>query len=80
MKHFTFTLLFVLFSSCAVQVKTYQKPTIDFNQYESWCWLEGCEITYQGPKNYYSKEAIDEIANAVAFNMHDKGYLQEDEK
>jgi len=65
--------------SCAVQVKTIQRPNTSLEKYESWCWLEGCEITYQGPSEYYNKEVIDEISNSIAFNMYEKGYEQLDE-
>ncbi|MEO1255585.1 MAG: DUF4136 domain-containing protein, partial [Bacteroidota bacterium] len=64
------------FSACAVSVKTYQKPDQSFDHFETWCWLKGCEITYQGPDHLYNKQVIDEIANAIAFNMYEKGYQQ----
>lgn len=69
----------LILSGCAIQIKTLQKENHDFSTYESWCWLEGCEVTYQGPEHYYNQKVVDEIANAVAFNMHKKGYLQGDE-
>ena len=66
--------------SCAVQVKTLERPETDFDQYHSWCWLEGCEVTYQGPNEFFNQETLDEIANAIAFNMHEKGYSQQDDQ
>ncbi len=65
---------------CAVQVKTYQNPKTDFTNYSSWCWMQGCEVVYQGPEYYNDQRAIDEISNAIAWNMNDKGYLQGDDK
>ena len=65
--------------SCSVQVKTIQRPNTSFDKYQSWCWLQGCEISYQGPSQYYSKETMEEIANSIAFNMYEKGYQQLDE-
>ena len=65
---------------CAVQVKTYQNPKTDFTSYSSWCWMQGCEVKYQGPEYYNDERAINEISNAIAWNMHDKGYLQSDEQ
>ncbi len=65
-------------AGCAVQVKTIQKPSVDFSQFSSWCWMQGCEITYQGPDFYNNQEVMDEIANAIASNMYDKGYEQKD--
>lgn len=72
-------LLALICFSCAVQVKTIERPDTTFDKYETWCWLEGCEITYQGPTQYYNQEVIDEISNAIAFNMYEKGYQQLDE-
>ena len=70
----------ILLSSCAIQVKTVQKPNIDFSKLQSWCWLQGCEVVYQGPDQYYDQKVIDEIANAIAWNMYDKGYQQGDDQ
>ncbi|MEQ9467572.1 MAG: DUF4136 domain-containing protein [Ekhidna sp.] len=67
-------------SSCAVTVKTYQKPNQTFDQFQTWCWLEGCEVTYQGPKYLYDQKVIDEIANAIAFSIYEKGYQQGDDQ
>ena len=41
--------------------------------------MQGCDITYQGPDYYYDQETFEEVANAVAFNMHEKGYTQGDQ-
>lgn len=80
MKELTLTLVLALLASCAVQVKTRQNPQTDFSKFESWCWMQGCEVTYQGPEYYYDQKVIDEISNAIAWNMHEKGYLQSDDQ
>lgn len=80
MKGLLSTVLLIFLGSCAVQVKTFQNPTTDFSKFDSWCWMQGCEVVYQGPEHYYDQKVIDEISNAIAWNMHDKGYLQGDDK
>jgi hypothetical protein len=65
----------LLLLSCEVSVKTLQNPTVDISTFESWCWMEGCEI-YKGPEYYKNEEAMNEIANAIAANMAEKGYVQ----
>ncbi|WP_424963519.1 DUF4136 domain-containing protein [Ekhidna sp.] len=76
-----YTIVFaIMVSACAVTVKTYQKPGQSFDDFETWCWLEGCEVTYQGPDYLYDKKVVDEIANAVAYNMYKKGYQQGDDQ
>ena len=74
--------LFLLFylTSCAVQVKTYQNPKANFSNYSTWCWMQGCEVVYQGPEYYNDEKTIDEISNAIAWNMNEKGYLQSDDQ
>ncbi|MEP5614198.1 MAG: DUF4136 domain-containing protein [Cyclobacteriaceae bacterium] len=79
MKNALKLLTLTVFFGCAVQVKTYQNPKANFAKYSSWCWMQGCEITYQGPEYYNDERAITEISNAIAWNMYDKGYLQSDE-
>ena len=73
------SIMALLLASCAVQVKTFKKPEVDYSEFESWCWMQGCEATYQGPEYYYDEKVFDEIANAIAWNMSDKGYLQSDQ-
>ncbi len=70
--------VFIL-SGCAVNVKTYQKPEQSFDDFKTWCWLKGCEVTYQGPDYLYDQRVVDEIANAIAYNMYQKGYEQKDD-
>lgn len=79
MKKVITLLLLSFIMGCAVQIKTYQNPVADFTNYESWCWMQGCEVKYQGPEYYNDERAITEISNAIAWNMHDKGFLQSDE-
>ncbi|WP_425390574.1 DUF4136 domain-containing protein [Ekhidna sp.] len=80
MKKVIFLALVFTLTSCAVTVKTYQKPNQSFTDFETWCWLEGCEVTYQGPDYLYDQKVVDEIANAIAFNMYEKGYQQGDDQ
>ncbi len=70
----------LLISGCAVQVKTHQKTNTDFSSFHTWCWLQGCEVKYHGPNFFYNKSATSEIANAIAVNMTEKGYIQDDQK
>ena len=79
MKKLCLILSILILSGCAVKVKTYQKPDQSFDDFKTWCWLEGCEVTYQGPDYLYDQKVVDEISNAIAYNMYQKGYEQSDE-
>lgn len=75
-----FLLAIVVFSSCAhVKVKTSYDPSVDFTQYKSWCWLQGCELTYQGPNYLYDSATLETIGNLVAVEMYEKGFVQLDD-
>ena len=80
MKSILHILPIFLLLSCAVQVKTFQNPQANFSEYQTWCWMQGCEVVYQGPEYYNDPRVIDEIAGAIAWNMNDKGYTQGDDK
>lgn len=68
----------LLLTGCAhVRVQTLRDPTIDFSQYNSWCWLEGCDLLYVGPNYLYDSATLEAVANAIAVEMYTKGYTQE---
>jgi hypothetical protein len=75
-----FLTLALLAWGCAVQVKTYTNQQADFSVYQSWCWMQGCEVTYQGPKQHHDPRVIDEMANAIAVQLFNKGYVQQDDQ
>ncbi len=75
-----FFLSVLITTACTIKVKTYEKPGQSFDNFNTWCWLRGCEVTYQGPDYLYDQKVIDEIANAIAFNMYQKGYQQGDDQ
>ncbi len=79
MKKVRLLLLSIFLFGCVAQVKTYQKEGSNISNHDSWCWLEGCEVTYHGPGEYYDQQVIDEIANSIALNMYEKGYVQSDD-
>ena len=75
-----FILAIVVFTSCAhVKVKTSYDQKVDFSQYKSWCWLKGCELTYQGPNYLYDSATIETIGNLIAVEMYEKGFTQLDD-
>lgn len=80
MNKLVISLMMILLSGCALQVKTYQKPGTDISKYKTWCWMEGCEVTYQGPEEYYNEEALMSISDAIGEQMAQKGYIRNDEE
>jgi len=78
MKSLIYVLLLIMLGSCAINVETLKKPNTDISKFQSWCWMKGCE-PYQGPEEYFNQKLIDEISNAIAANLQNKGYTQSDD-
>ena len=76
-RHLLFIVLFL--TSCAgIKVKTQYNPAVDFTTYKTWCWLQGCEVTFEGPAHLYDSAAIEDISNYIAQEMYEKGFTQGD--
>jgi len=69
-----------LLSCSPVKVKTRFDKKIDFNQYKTWCWLNGCDIQYEGPYYLDDSTTFENIANLIAVEMQEKGFTQEDDQ
>ena len=67
-------------SACAdYKIKTSQDPQADFSTYSSWCWLNNCSPTFEGPSYIYEKKLMVNMVDAIAQEMYKKGYEQLDE-
>jgi hypothetical protein len=67
----------VLLTGCATQIKTLRDPAVDFNQYRTFCWLNGCEFSVIGP-TYLNDSLIHEnFKKAIVAELRSKG-LKED--
>ncbi|WP_185154343.1 DUF4136 domain-containing protein [Fulvivirga sp. M361] len=81
MQKLVFSVFILLFIACSsVKVKVKYDPRANFTQFKTWCWLEGCELNYQGPGYLNDSAVIEMIGNAVAKEMYDKGYEQTDDQ
>ena len=67
-------LLILIVSACATNIQVIKKNGVDFSQRQTWCWLKGCDLTFQGNEVYLNKKSLVAIANSIAVNMHNKGY------
>lgn len=70
----------ILAAGCAeIKVLTDYDRRVDFSQYKTWCWMNGCTPSYEGPSYMYDSATITTIANAIAVEMQNKGFIQGDE-
>ncbi|ELR72875.1 hypothetical protein C900_00836 [Fulvivirga imtechensis AK7] len=75
-----FTVLSLLALACAeVKVHTSYDTRVDFSKYKTWCWLNGCTPSYEGPRFLYDSSSIENVANTIAIEMQEKGFIQGDE-
>ncbi len=66
-----FFLLAVIISCDSV--RTEYDSRIDFSQYKTFCWMDGCTFSYTGPA-YLNRTEIQEILkNAIMDNLTKKG-------
>ncbi len=45
-----FILVAAMLASCAVNVHNVYDHQVDFGKYKTYCWMEGCEINFSGPR------------------------------
>ncbi len=71
--------LAILFTSCAfVKVNTLYDKNTDFSQYKTFCWLQGCEFTFQGPERLNNPETIAIFQNAIIDELAAKGFVHDE--
>lgn len=72
-------LVCILASSCAgVKVASVQNPNIDLEKYNTFCWLQGCELNYQGPDYGYNLERMQLIQNIIKEGLEPKGLINDE--
>ena len=70
-----FLLLVLLSSACnTVRIKSVTKPDTDFTEYNTYCWIDGCEERYEGPDYAMSSEQMQSIKEAITQNLKKKDY------
>ncbi|QSE96300.1 DUF4136 domain-containing protein [Fulvivirga lutea] len=79
MKKIAIPLLLILAACGEYTIESQQDPKADFSQYKTWCWLNNCTPSFEGPDYIYSKAVLEDITNAIAEEMYNKGYEQGDE-
>ncbi len=78
MKKVIFILLIPLFTTCSIKVNTFFDPRVDFSQYDSWCWLKGCDYRIEGLEYINQPEIIDFLAESIEEEFNEKGLTKDD--
>lgn len=61
-------------SGCSGNVKTAYDTRVDFSEYHTWCWLQGCEFTFSGPSFMNDSLIRTRIKNAITEEMASHGF------
>lgn len=79
MRTLIIALVSIIATSCAgVKVASVQDPKIDLNKYNTYCWIQGCELNYQGPDFGYSPERMQLIQNIIKEELESKGLVNDE--
>ncbi|MFM7196057.1 MAG: DUF4136 domain-containing protein [Bacteroidota bacterium] len=63
----------LLISSCAVEVKSLKSSRADFTSYQSFCWLNGCDVTISGNPMIKDTLLQGKLQRAIVREMNRKG-------
>ncbi|MBL3658264.1 DUF4136 domain-containing protein [Fulvivirga sediminis] len=70
----------VLLSACAsLKVETSYNSKHNFKNDRSWCWLNGCQPSYEGPRGLVDSAHMNMVANEIAYQMQEKGFIKIDD-
>lgn len=65
----------IIVTSCAIKVRTLHEPRVDFSRYKTFCWLQGCEFTFEGPGYLQDSVTRARIQKAITETMERKGFV-----
>lgn len=66
------------FSCLGLKVRTVEKNAFDFSSLNRYCWLQGCEFTFQGPEHLKETFAVEAFKSAITNELNEKGYTLDD--
>jgi hypothetical protein len=65
-------LLFTL-TACEVHVKNVYDKTVDFSEYKTFCWMNGCEFDFDGPGYFKDSLVRKNLKAAIISELKEKG-------
>lgn len=79
MKAVPFIILILIVAGCSTIHSSFNQQ-IDYNQYKSFCWLEGCQFTYTGPEYLNDSIIQNRVKEAIIDNLQKKGLTYTDQE
>jgi len=68
-----FAILSLFISSCSINVRTKYDRTVDFKQYKTFCWMDGCEFKFSGPGYLNDSLLRENLKKAIIEDLTTKG-------
>lgn len=74
-------LLIIILTACTpLKVKTFYDQQFDFSQFESFCWMSGCELNIEGPMYLTDDTAtVQSFMREIKKQLISKGFVYNDE-
>ncbi len=78
MKKLGLILSVIMMISCD-SVRTEHDTSIDFSQYKTFCWMEGCAFTYTGPAYLTDSLVQSRVRESIISTLQKKGLRYDDQ-
>ncbi|HNP19780.1 MAG TPA: DUF4136 domain-containing protein [Fulvivirga sp.] len=80
MKRLIYLSLILFLAGCStLKINTQYDRTVNFSNYNTWCWFNNCTPTFEGPDYIYPDRIMDDMVNFIALEMDGKGYKMGDD-
>lgn len=70
--------IFIIGAFSCESVRTEHNTSIDFSQYETFCWLEGCTFTFTGPAYLNDSLVQSRVKESIISTLQKKGLRYDD--
>ena len=67
----------LVISGCSVNVRTKYDQQVDFKQYKTYCWMDGCEFKITGPAYLNDSLLQKNIKKAIVEELASKGLTED---
>ena len=77
-KKFTLVLVTaILLGGCSTQIKTIQDKSIDFSNYHTFCWMNGCDFAMTTPDHVVDPAFRENIKKAIIQEFRNRGITED---
>jgi len=67
----------IVLAGCATHIKTIRDKSVDFSNYHTFCWMNGCDFAMTTPDHVVDPSLRENIRKAIVKELHDKGITED---